>query len=608
MAWLLTHMWMALAGVGLFSLLFGWSMRGILLVGKLRTARVDRDIARTELEQAKAEIEGLYAAQRNAVPGASAPAAATDPALRAELNVREKRLSELSAELSRSKAELQALKSGAGRGAAPVAPKMASDQTEPTLLWRNRHLESRVQHLEAALHEQASAPVQAVAAPAVAAAVSPEPAVDTAELDKLKWQADFFKQRVETLEAELAAQPAPAPAAEPVAAPIESDDAGEELARLRWRNRFLEGRLAYFEGDAAPEDAAAPDVAELVDLEVEEVEADETLEDDEEVISATDAILQELEEADAAADAEEEGEFDEEVDEPEDDMADEIEDALEAEDEADELEDDDLEDEALEDGDEDEGDEDALDEDEDEDPELEDDADIDAEDEDEAEADEESDDETEDDDAYDEESDEEDLDVEDEDDLESDDEEDEDVLEDDESDEDESEDDESDEDDEDDEVEEDEVEDDDTEDDDADESDDEEDFDEDDEAVDEDALDEADEADAGDYDEESNDDADEELDDEDDEGAEANAIPAERPIALPKAVADSPDDLTIIGGIGPKIQEVLNELGIFHYDQIAAWTPANIAWVDNHLNFSGRISREGWVEQAAILSGDVAEE
>ena len=85
-------------------------------------------------------------------------------------------------------------------------------------------------------------------------------------------------------------------------------------------------------------------------------------------------------------------------------------------------------------------------------------------------------------------------------------------------------------------------------------------------------------------------------------------VEAERPIALEKPVAGAPDDLTIIGGIGPKIQEVLNELGIFHYDQIAAWSPENISWIDNHLNFSGRIAREGWVEQAAILSGDVADE
>ena len=247
MAWLLAHMWMALAAVGLFGLIFGWAIRGILVVGKLRTARVDRDVAKTELEQARAEIEGLYAAQRNVATGA------TDPHLKAELNVREKRMTELSAELARSKAELEALKAGAGRGtatAAPAAarPTVAGQPEEPTLLWRNRHLEGRVRHLEAALHEQASATQGASpaaisaadAATATVAAVAQE--VDTTEIDKLKWQGDFLKQRVAALEAELASEPVAAVIAETQP----ENDANEELARLRWRNRFLEGRVAVF--------------------------------------------------------------------------------------------------------------------------------------------------------------------------------------------------------------------------------------------------------------------------------------------------------------------------------------------------------------------------
>ena len=79
---------------------------------------------------------------------------------------------------------------------------------------------------------------------------------------------------------------------------------------------------------------------------------------------------------------------------------------------------------------------------------------------------------------------------------------------------------------------------------------------------------------------------------------------SERPLSMPGPVEGHPDDLTLIGGIGPKIQVLLNELGIWHYDQIAAWSPENVAWVDEHLNFNGRIVREGWVEQAAVLVGD----
>ena len=88
----------------------------------------------------------------------------------------------------------------------------------------------------------------------------------------------------------------------------------------------------------------------------------------------------------------------------------------------------------------------------------------------------------------------------------------------------------------------------------------------------------------------------------------ADGVTGVRPIALDSPVEDQPDDLTVIGGIGPKIQELLNEMGIWHYDQIAAWSRENIEWVDRELNFSGRIIREGWVEQAAILAGDMAEE
>jgi predicted flap endonuclease-1-like 5' DNA nuclease len=71
--------------------------------------------------------------------------------------------------------------------------------------------------------------------------------------------------------------------------------------------------------------------------------------------------------------------------------------------------------------------------------------------------------------------------------------------------------------------------------------------------------------------------------------------------------APQADDLTLIGGIGPKIQDVLNSLGIFHFRQIAGWTPENTAWVDEYLSFSGRITREGWIEQAAVLVNESGE-
>lgn len=78
-----------------------------------------------------------------------------------------------------------------------------------------------------------------------------------------------------------------------------------------------------------------------------------------------------------------------------------------------------------------------------------------------------------------------------------------------------------------------------------------------------------------------------------------------RPQSLPAARGGAPDDLTLIVGIGPKIESTLHALGVYHFDQIAAWRPANIAWVDQYLRFRGRITREDWVGQAqALVSGD----
>lgn len=68
--------------------------------------------------------------------------------------------------------------------------------------------------------------------------------------------------------------------------------------------------------------------------------------------------------------------------------------------------------------------------------------------------------------------------------------------------------------------------------------------------------------------------------------------------AFLKAPRGTADDLTRIKGIGAKLSAVLNDLGIWHFDQIASWTPENCAWIDEHLAFKGRVQREAWVEQA----------
>ncbi len=69
----------------------------------------------------------------------------------------------------------------------------------------------------------------------------------------------------------------------------------------------------------------------------------------------------------------------------------------------------------------------------------------------------------------------------------------------------------------------------------------------------------------------------------------------------------APDDLMRIKGIGPKLSQRLNELGVFHYRQIADWTPEQLALVDADLgSFQGRPERDRWQEQARLLaSGDL---
>lgn len=376
MAWLMTHMWIALAATGLVTLILGWSVRGMMLSGKMRQAMVERDMVKVELGEAKDEIERLFAAQRKLTSGEAPAAPGPDPILT-------RKVESLTAELARKSAEIDALKTSAVAAPVPAAP--TAPQGEDNLVWRNRHLESRVVHLESELAKAKDAvPVTPIAP--VAAPVEAPAAVDTAKLD---WEIGYLRTRVEALQTELAAVPAaPVQAA---AAPGVEASVEEEIARLRWRVRFLEGRLAYFEGDAAAEDAEEADAAASDDI-------DEEIEDVAETVPAgrparvSEAILGQLEAADERAEAE-----------------------------------------------------------------------------------------------------------------------------------------------------------------------------------------------------------------------AARQVERVRPMEMERPVDGKPDDLTLIGGIGPKIQDVLNSLGIFHFDQIAEWTPENVAWVDDYLSFSGRITREGWVEQAAVLVGESAD-
>jgi len=75
-----------------------------------------------------------------------------------------------------------------------------------------------------------------------------------------------------------------------------------------------------------------------------------------------------------------------------------------------------------------------------------------------------------------------------------------------------------------------------------------------------------------------------------------------KPAVLSEPRDGKADNLCRIKGIGFVIEEKLHNLGIFHFDQIAAWSEDEIKWVDSHLAFSGRILREDWIGQAAKLA------
>jgi NADH-quinone oxidoreductase subunit E len=83
---------------------------------------------------------------------------------------------------------------------------------------------------------------------------------------------------------------------------------------------------------------------------------------------------------------------------------------------------------------------------------------------------------------------------------------------------------------------------------------------------------------------------------------EAPAIEEKAPETLDGPRGGKPDDLKKLKGVGPKLEATLHELGFYHFDQVANWGPAEVAWVDSRLKFKGRIERDGWIDQAKVLA------
>jgi predicted flap endonuclease-1-like 5' DNA nuclease len=84
-----------------------------------------------------------------------------------------------------------------------------------------------------------------------------------------------------------------------------------------------------------------------------------------------------------------------------------------------------------------------------------------------------------------------------------------------------------------------------------------------------------------------------------------NAIGQEigvRPSSLQAPINGEADDLKEISGIGLKIEDTLQGLGIFNFQQIAGWSSDNVDWIENYLAFKGRVKKEDWIGQAKLLS------
>ncbi|MFN0192152.1 MAG: 50S ribosomal protein L21 [Aestuariivirga sp.] len=81
--------------------------------------------------------------------------------------------------------------------------------------------------------------------------------------------------------------------------------------------------------------------------------------------------------------------------------------------------------------------------------------------------------------------------------------------------------------------------------------------------------------------------------------AEKKAAPAEAQTLA--SAAPIADDISLIGGIGPKILKGLNDMGVTTLTQIAAWTPDDVERIETELKQKGRVAREEWIEQAKEL-------
>jgi NADH-quinone oxidoreductase subunit E len=74
-----------------------------------------------------------------------------------------------------------------------------------------------------------------------------------------------------------------------------------------------------------------------------------------------------------------------------------------------------------------------------------------------------------------------------------------------------------------------------------------------------------------------------------------------KPHSLKEPIDGKKDNLSTIKGIGPKLEEKLNNIGIFHFHQIANWSEDNIKWLYENADFPNSANKKSWIVQAKEL-------
>lgn len=89
-----------------------------------------------------------------------------------------------------------------------------------------------------------------------------------------------------------------------------------------------------------------------------------------------------------------------------------------------------------------------------------------------------------------------------------------------------------------------------------------------------------------------------------------NGVSADRQVGKPKGLPGprdgQRDNLKRINGLGQLDESTLNNLGVYHFEQIAAWSAAEVLWLENHAFARGRIGQESWQQQAGALTAERA--